>query len=467
MTHPLPLVPNTPMEHQLLAISAADGRYQSKLDQLPVWVSEYGLIKQRVHVECEWLIALSEATDIPEVRPLTAQQKAYLRATAANLSVSDASQVKQTEQVTNHDVKAVEYFVKQRISANDELADLKEWVHFACTSEDINNTAYGLMLKGSIHEVLIPQMQALVDTIEKLAIANADLPMLSRTHGQTASPTTLGKELKNVAARLHRQLNQLRALEILGKFNGAVGNFNAHALAYPAVNWPSFSEKFIQHLGLTYNPWTTQIEPHDYIAEVFHCLMRFNQILLDFDRDIWSYVAINYFSQRKVEGETGSSTMPHKINPIDFENSEGNIGIANALLDHMAQKLPVSRWQRDLSDSTVLRNIGNALAHCCIAYQATQQGLSRLDVNAAAIRADIESSWEVLAEAVQTIMRKHGMEEPYERLKAATRGRVMDEAVYREILTELALPAAAEQELSGLSPERYLGVATALTHQPL
>ena len=461
------LTPSNESEFRLLAIGAADGRYQNKLTELPKWVSEYGLIKQRIHVECEWLITLSEAPDITHVRALADGERDYLRNIAEHLSLADATSVKETERTTNHDVKAVEYFVKNKIAANAELADLLEWVHFACTSEDINNTAYGLMLKGAVQQVLVPQMELVLSTIDDLARRNADLPMLSRTHGQTASPTTLGKELKNVAARLQRQLEQLRAIQIMGKFNGAVGNFNAHVLAYPEADWQALSADFVTNLGLTYNAWTTQIEPHDYIAEVFHTIMRFNQVLLDFDRDIWSYISIGYFSQRKVEGETGSSTMPHKINPIDFENSEGNIGVANSLMDHMAQKLPVSRWQRDLSDSTVLRNIGTALAHSSIAYQATLKGLSRLDVNEAAISADIDQAWEVLAEAVQTVMRKHGMSEPYERLKTATRGREMDETSYQEILIELDLPAQALAELSGLRPGSYIGLASRLARLEL
>ncbi|MGK0221924.1 MAG: adenylosuccinate lyase [Limisphaerales bacterium] len=461
------LTPTNEREFRLLAIGAADGRYQNKLTELPQWVSEYGLIKQRIHVECEWLIALSEAEDITHVRALSVAERDYLRGIAKHLSLADAVSVKDTERTTNHDVKAVEYFVKSKIAANENLADLLEWVHFACTSEDINNTAYGLMLKGAVQQVVMPQMELVVSTIDELAANNADIPMLSRTHGQTASPTTLGKEMKNVAARLQRQLGQLQAIQLMGKFNGAVGNFNAHALAFPDADWQVLSADFVTSLGLTYNPWTTQIEPHDYIAEVFHSIMRFNQVLLDFDRDIWSYISIGYFSQRKIEGETGSSTMPHKINPIDFENSEGNVGVANALMDHMAQKLPVSRWQRDLSDSTVLRNIGTALAHSSIAYQATLKGLSRLDVNEAAIRADINQAWEVLAEAVQTVMRKHGMSEPYERLKTATRGRVLDETSYQEVLSELELPAEAMAELSGLRPESYIGLAAQLARLEL
>jgi adenylosuccinate lyase len=399
--------------------------------------------------------------------PLSADDEAYVRAIATNFDAKGATRIKVLEATTNHDVKAVEYFLKEAFAQRPVLQQVNEWIHFGCTSEDINNTAYALMIKNARDTVLLPQMQTLIDTLDALAQANADLPMLSRTHGQTASPTTLGKEIKNVAARLERQRQQVQNIGLMGKFNGAVGNFNAHKVAYPDLDWSELTEQFIAELGLQNNPWTTQIEPHDYIAEISHALMRFNQVLLDFDRDIWSYISIEYFKQRKVEGETGSSTMPHKINPIDFENSEGNIGIANALLDHMAGKLAVSRWQRDLSDSTVLRNLGTAFAHCSIAYQATLKGLSRLDVNPEAITADLEHSWEVLAEAVQTVMRKLGMPEPYEQLKAVTRGRRLSAEVYQEILIELNLPEAAIEQLRDLTPAAYIGDASALTRRPL
>jgi adenylosuccinate lyase len=449
------------------AISAIDGRYHSKVEDLAPLTSEFGLMRFRVQVECEWFLFLSESSGISEFPPLDPDDSAYVSSIASEFDAASARAIKNYEATTNHDVKAVEYFVKERLAQRQSLAAMGEWVHFACTSEDINNTAYALMVKHARDEVLLPHMGKLIDYLDQLAISHADLGMLSRTHGQTASPTTLGKELKNVVARLHRQRQQLAKSEILAKFNGAVGNFNAHASAYPGLDWADLSAAFIARLGLTNNPWTTQIEPHDYLAELFHCLMRFNQIVLDFDRDIWSYISIDYFTQRKVEGETGSSTMPHKINPIDFENSEGNLGIANALLEHMASKLPVSRWQRDLSDSTVLRNIGVALAHCSIAYQATLKGLSRLDVNVATIQQDLDSSWEVLAEPVQTVMRKYGMSEPYERLKQATRGQQMDEALFKSILTELGLPDAARQELDNLTPGTYLGLAAALAKRPL
>ena len=451
----------------VFAIGAADGRYRNKVSQLSPIVSEFGLMKYRVEVECAWVLFLSRCAGIAEFMPLSADDETYVRAIATNFDAKGATRIKALEATTNHDVKAVEYFLKEAFAQRPVLQQVNEWIHFGCTSEDINNTAYALMIKNARDTVLLPQMQTLIDTLDALAQANADLPMLSRTHGQTASPTTLGKEIKNVAARLERQRQQVQNIGLMGKFNGAVGNFNAHKVAYPDLDWSELTKQFIAELGLQNNPWTTQIEPHDYIAEISHALMRFNQVLLDFDRDIWSYISIEYFKQRKVEGETGSSTMPHKINPIDFENSEGNIGIANALLDHMAGKLAVSRWQRDLSDSTVLRNLGTAFAHCSIAYQATLKGLSRLDVNPEAITADLEHSWEVLAEAVQTVMRKLGMPEPYEQLKAVTRGRRLSAEVYQEILIELNLPKAAIEQLRDLTPAAYIGDASALTRRPL
>ena len=446
----------------IFAITAIDGRYRSKVENLAHITSEFGLIKYRTEVECQWVLFLSDCEEIPEIPSLDKEDRAFVAAIAANFDAVGATRIKEIEATTNHDVKAVEYYLKEQFALRPNLQAINEWVHFGCTSEDINNTAYGLMVKAGVEDVLLVHMDQLIKVIDDLAQQYAELPMLSRTHGQTASPTTLGKEMKNVAARLYRQRQQLAAVEILAKFNGAVGNFNAHLSAYPNLPWADLSAQFIQRLGLVNNPWTTQIEPHDYLAEVFHCIMRFNQIVLDFDRDIWSYISINYFKQHKVEGETGSSTMPHKINPIDFENSEGNIGLANALLDHMASKLPVSRWQRDLSDSTVLRNIGSAFAHCGIAYQATLKGLSRLDVNPAAIAADLDDSWEVLAEPVQTVMRKYGMNEPYEQLKAVTRGRSLNAELFLEILEELKLPEAAQAELRDLRPETYIGIASEL-----
>jgi len=450
----------------IFAITAIYGRYRSKVENLAHITSEFGLIKYRTEVECQWVLFLSECAEVPEIPSLDEEDRAFVAAIAENFDAVGAARIKAIEATTNHDVKAVEYYLKEQFALRPNLQAINEWVHFGCTSEDINNTAYGLMVKAGVEDVLLLHMDQLIKVIDDLAQQYAELPMLSRTHGQTASPTTLGKEMKNVAARLYRQRQQLAAVEILAKFNGAVGNFNAHLSAYPDLPWADISAQFIQRLGLVNNPWTTQIEPHDYLAEVFHCIMRFNQIVLDFDRDIWSYISINYFKQRKVEGETGSSTMPHKINPIDFENSEGNIGLANALLDHMASKLPVSRWQRDLSDSTVLRNIGSAFAHCGIAYQATLKGLSRLDVNPEAIAADLDDSWEVLAEPVQTVMRKYGMSEPYEQLKAVTRGRSLNAQLFLEILAELKLPEAAQAELRDLRPDSYIGIASELAKRP-
>ena len=452
--------------NSIFAITAIDGRYRSKVENLAHITSEFGLIKYRTEVECQWVLFLSECAEVPEIPSLDKEDRAFVAAITENFDAVGAARIKAIEATTNHDVKAVEYYLKEQFALRPNLQAINEWVHFGCTSEDINNTAYGLMVKAGVEEVLLLHMDQLIKVIDDLAQQYAELPMLSRTHGQTASPTTLGKEMKNVAARLYRQRQQLAAVEIMAKFNGAVGNFNAHLSAYPDLPWADISAQFIQRLGLVNNPWTTQIEPHDYLAEVFHCIMRFNQIVLDFDRDIWSYISINYFKQRKVEGETGSSTMPHKINPIDFENSEGNIGLANALLDHMASKLPVSRWQRDLSDSTVLRNIGSAFAHCGIAYQATLKGLSRLDVNPEAIAADLDDSWEVLAEPVQTVMRKYGMSEPYEQLKAVTRGRSLNAQLFLEILEELKLPEAAQAELRDLRPESYIGIASELAKRP-
>ncbi len=451
----------------LLAVSATDGRYRSKVEPLAKLTSEFGLMRYRVEVECRWFVFLSHHSDIPELPALSAQDEKFVVDIIEGFDLQAAQAIKDFEATTNHDVKAVEYYVKAQLSQNDALVPYVEWIHFGCTSEDINNVAYALMVKQAREQVLVPQMIKLVQTLDGLAVEHAELGMLSRTHGQSASPTTLGKEFKNVAVRLLRQVQHCQQTDILAKFNGAVGNFNAHLSAYPECDWAALSANFVESLGLTNNPWTTQIEPHDYLAELFHTLTQFNQVLLDFNRDMWSYIAIEYFTQQKVEGETGSSTMPHKINPIDFENSEGNLGLANALLEHMANKLPVSRWQRDLSDSTVLRNIGSAFAHCLIAYQATLKGLSRLQVNSQAITRDLTSSWEVLAEPVQTVMRKYGLSEPYEKLKAATRGQQIDEAVYRQLIDTLDLPPAARDELRALTPDVYLGLAAKLARQPL
>jgi len=456
-------VATDPIVHDpLLAISALDGRYAGKVSTLAPIVSEYGLLRWRVEVECRWFLWLAQTSGVTELAPTDDGQRNAIESIYREFSVTDAKRIKAIEATTNHDVKAVEYFVKERIGALSGCGDAVEFVHFACTSEDINNLAYALMLCSARDQILVPEMRRLVATISRLAAETAALPMLSRTHGQPASPTTLGKELANVSARLSRQLDAFARLEALGKMNGAVGNFNAHVAAYPDVDWLQVSEGFVASLGLASNPYTTQIEPHDFVAEWFHALMRFNQVLLDFDRDVWAYISIEYFKQRKVEGETGSSTMPHKVNPIDFENSEGNLGVANALLDHMAAKLPVSRWQRDLSDSTVLRNVGTALGHCLVAYQATLKGMSRLEVNAPAMAADLDRSWEVLAEAVQTVMRRYGLPEPYERLKMLTRGRQLTEALYREVLEQLELPESEKAALGRLTPATYIGLAAEL-----
>ncbi|MFP6834618.1 MAG: adenylosuccinate lyase [Pseudomonadales bacterium] len=447
--------------HPLMTIGALDGRYRNKLDALAPLVSEFGLLRYRVTVECAWYAHLAGAPQVTELPELSGLQAAALAEIVDEFSLTHAQRIKAIEATTNHDVKAVEYFVKERLSEIQGLAPFIEFVHFACTSEDINNLAYALMLKDA-REHVADQMATVVEQIDILAQSSADLAMLSRTHGQAASPTTLGKELANFAHRLARQLGQFRDVELLGKMNGAVGNYNAHVVAYPDIDWPALSSEFVEGLELRINPYTTQIEPHDYIAELFHALARFNRVLLDFDRDIWSYIAINYFTQARVEGETGSSTMPHKINPIDFENSEGNLGVANALLEHMASKLQVSRWQRDLSDSTVLRNIGSALGHCSVAYQATLKGMGRLQVNSEAITTDLESSWEVLAEAVQTVMRKHGVSEPYEQLKRATRGKRMDRTLFLEVLDTVELPDDARRALMQLTPGQYIGIADRL-----
>ncbi len=450
------------MSQELLAISPLDGRYRGKVASLAAHTSECALHRFRVQVECEWLLTLAAQDGISELPSVDADTQAAVREIFERFDADDAARVRAIEDVTNHDVKAVEYFVKEKLANVPALRAHSEFVHFACTSEDINNLAYALMLKAVREHELLPTMQRIIDAVDALAAANAQLPMLSRTHGQTASPTTLGKEFANVSYRLARQHTQLAEVVLLGKMNGAVGNYNAHASAYPDVDWPAVSRAFIENLGLEQNPLTTQIEPHDFIAEYCHAVMRFNQILLDFDRDVWSYISIAYFRQRKVETETGSSTMPHKVNPIDFENSEGNLGLANALLEHLASKLPVSRWQRDLSDSTVLRNVGTAVGYAMVAYQATLKGIGKLEVNEAAIRADLDGAWEVLAEPVQTVMRKHGMSEPYERLKAATRGQSMTKESFAGVLAALQLPDAALAELQALTPDTYIGLAAAL-----
>jgi adenylosuccinate lyase len=448
------------MERSTLnALSPIDGRYASKVDDLRGLLSEYGLIRHRVMVEVRWLEALAADPAIPEVPALGAAARDRLRALVDGFGEADARRVREIESTTNHDVKAVEYFIKERIADLPELAAISEFVHFACTSEDINNLAYALMLRSTRDEYLLPLADELIAALRALAERTADRPMLARTHGQPASPTTLGKEIANVVARLLRQRRQLAEIQILGKMNGAVGNYNAHLVAYPEIDWPEKSRAFIEDLGLEQNPFTTQIEPHDWMAELFHALSRFNTIVMDFDRDAWGYVSIGYFRQRTIEGEVGSSTMPHKVNPIDFENSEGNLGIANAILIHLAEKLPISRWQRDLTDSTVLRNIGVGIAHSLIAWKSTLRGLSKLDVAADRLDEDLDANWAVLAEAIQTVMRRHGIAEPYEKLKALTRGRGIDAAGIADFVRGLDLPESARASLLALLPSRYVGNA--------
>ncbi|PCJ22295.1 MAG: adenylosuccinate lyase [Gammaproteobacteria bacterium] len=443
----------------LTAISPIDGRYASKTSSLRQFFSEYGLIHARVTVEVKWLQFLSTLEGVTEVPPFSAQTNTLLDGIIENFSIADAQRVKDIEKTTNHDVKAVEYFLKEKIEGIEELEAVNEFIHFACTSEDINNLSYGLMLHNSMQQVIVPNMEQLSNEMTQLAIEHAAIPMLSRTHGQTASPTTVGKEVANTVARLNRQLEQIKAVKILGKINGAVGNYNAHQVAYPEIDWANCAEKFITDLGLTWNPYTTQIEPHDYMAELFDACARFNTVLIDFNRDIWGYISLGYFKQRTIEGEVGSSTMPHKVNPIDFENSEGNLGLANALLNHLSTKLPISRWQRDLTDSTVLRNLGVGFSHSIIAYQAALKGISKLKVNEAKLDADLESAWEVLAEPIQTVMRRYGIEKPYEKLKAFTRGKTINKAATHEFIDSLELPADVKQALKTLTPQNYIGNA--------
>ncbi|MFQ6371104.1 adenylosuccinate lyase [Shewanella sp. YIC-542] len=446
----------------LTAISPVDGRYGNKTADLRGIFSEYGLSKYRVQVEINWLKLLSSCPDIEEVPPFSEQALVLLDNIRDNFSVEDAQRVKTIEATTNHDVKAVEYFIKEKIADNAELHAVSEFVHFACTSEDINNLSHGLMLTEARNQVLLPYCRKITDAVKALAAAYKCVPLMSRTHGQPASPSTLGKEMANVVMRLERQLRQIEAVEIMGKINGAVGNYNAHLSAYPQVDWHALSQRFVTSLGLHWNPYTTQIEPHDYIAELFDAVARFNTILMDFDRDIWGYIALGHFKQKTIAGEIGSSTMPHKVNPIDFENSEGNLGVANALMHHLAAKLPLSRWQRDLTDSTVLRNLGVGFAHSLIAYQATLKGISKLEVNEAHLRDELDHNWEVLAEPVQTVMRRYGIEKPYEKLKELTRGKRIDAAQLATFIDNLALPDEVKAELKQLTPATYIGRAEAL-----
>jgi len=448
--------------HALTALSPLDGRYASKVEALRPIFSEFGLMHRRVHVEIEWLLALAADKGIVELPAFSAEQISKLKGIAADFNVDDGARIKTIEATTNHDVKAVEYFIKERIGNDASLAQAKEFVHFACTSEDINNLSYALMLRDAREQVLLPMIDGIVGQLRALAHANASLPMLSRTHGQTASPSTLGKELANVVARLERQRKQLVALEIPGKINGAVGNYNAHAITYPELDWRAFSQRFVESLGLDYNPYTTQIEPHDGVAEYCDVIRRANIILIDLARDIWGYISLGYFKQALKAGEVGSSTMPHKVNPIDFENAEGNFGLANALLGHFAEKLPISRWQRDLTDSTVLRALGTAFGHTVVALESLKKGLGKLTVNADRLAADLDASWEVLAEAVQTVMRRYGLPEPYEQLKALTRGQGITKDSMRTFITGLDLPADAKQRLLDLTPGGYVGLAEPL-----
>ena len=418
-------------------------------------------MRYRVEVEVKWLQTLASHPGIVELKPLSDVQIATLDRLFLDFSLEDALAVKEIESRTNHDVKAIEYFIKQKLEILGGFDEYLEFVHFACTSEDINNLAYGLMLAQARESVLIPHMQGTIDSLKVLASEFASQPMLSRTHGQPATPSTVGKELANVAFRLQRQLDNFNNINILGKINGAVGNYNAHIVAYPEIDWPSVAEEFIVSLGLSWNSYTTQIEPHDYVAEVFNCLSRYNTILIDFSRDIWGYISLNYFRQKTVAGEVGSSTMPHKVNPIDFENAEGNLGLANALLDHMSAKLPVSRWQRDLTDSTVMRNLGTGLGYSLVAYQSLSRGIAKLELNTSAIDADIDACWEILAEPIQTVMRRYRIEQPYEKLKALTRGKAIDEATLKDFIQSLDIPQSAKEALIALRPRTYLGNSAA------
>ncbi|WP_160153648.1 adenylosuccinate lyase [Microbulbifer sp. ALW1] len=443
----------------LTAVSPIDGRYESKTAPLRDIFSEYGLIRARVEVEVRWLQQLARHEKIAEVQPFTGNSNQILDQIVAEFSLEDAERIKEIERTTNHDVKAVEYFLKEKVKGDEQLNAVSEFIHFACTSEDINNLSHALMLRAGRDQVLLPAMNQIVNEIATLAKTFADVPMLSRTHGQTASPTTVGKELANVVARLRRQVQQIHEVELLGKINGAVGNYNAHLSAYPDVDWQVNAEAFVTSLGLTWNPYTTQIEPHDYIAELFDAIARFNTILIDFDRDIWGYISLGYFKQKVVAGEVGSSTMPHKVNPIDFENSEGNLGIANAVFQHLAAKLPVSRWQRDLTDSTVLRNMGVGAGYSVIAYAATMKGLGKLEINRARLEEDLNNAWEVLAEPIQTVMRRYNIEEPYEKLKALTRGQGINKDTLAAFIDGLDMPEAAKQSLREMTPASYIGNA--------
>ncbi|PSU26181.1 adenylosuccinate lyase [Photobacterium phosphoreum] len=449
----------------LTAVSPVDGRYGSKTSVLRSIFSEFGLLKYRTIVEIRWLQKLAATDAIVEVPAFSAEANAFLDRIATEFSEQDALRIKTIECTTNHDVKAVEYFLKEKVAELPELHAVNEFIHFACTSEDINNLSHALMLTEARKNVMLPEVRNVIDAIKALANEYRDIPMLTRTHGQPASPSTMGKEMANVAYRMERQYKQIENVEILGKINGAVGNYNAHLSAYPDIDWHQYSEEFVTALGITFNPYTTQIEPHDYIAELFDAFARFNTILLDFDRDVWGYIALGHFKQRTIAGEIGSSTMPHKVNPIDFENSEGNLGLANAIFNHLAQKLPVSRWQRDLTDSTVLRNLGVGCGYAIIAYTSTLKGISKLELNQAALETELDRNWEVLAEPVQTVMRRYGIEKPYEKLKELTRGKRVDGEGMRTFIDGLELPEHEKARLKTLTPANYIGDAIKLTDQ--
>ncbi len=443
----------------LTALSPIDGRYGNKTTMLRSIFSEYGLIRSRVEVEVRWLQCLADNVDIREVPAFSAEATKRLNALVAEFDESDAQAIKDEEKQTNHDVKAVEYFIKNKIANSAELLAVSEFVHFACTSEDINNLSHALMLRAGRDDILVPAMEEITSKIAIFAKDFATIPMMSRTHGQTASPTTVGKEFANVAYRLHRQIAQIKAVKIMGKINGAVGNYNAHLSAYPEIDWQSNAQKFVESLGLEWNSYTTQIEPHDYIAELFNAISRFNVILIDLCRDIWGYISLGYFIQKTVLGEVGSSTMPHKVNPIDFENAEGNLGLANAVFEHLANKLPISRWQRDLTDSTVLRNMGVGFGYCQVAFSSLLKGLDKLLINQAALAADLDDAWEVLAEPVQTVMRRYGIEKPYEKLKALTRGQAITKNTLLSFIDSLEIPEEAKSQLRLLTPASYIGNA--------
>ncbi|MEI8596159.1 adenylosuccinate lyase [Photobacterium halotolerans] len=449
----------------LTAVSPVDGRYGSKTSALRSIFSEFGLLKYRTIVEIRWLQKLAATDAIAEVPAFSAEANAFLDRIAAEFSEEDALRIKTIERTTNHDVKAVEYFLKEKVADNPELHAVNEFIHFACTSEDINNLSHALMLKEAREQVMLPEVRNVIDAIKALAAEYREVPLLSRTHGQPASPSTMGKEMANVAYRMERQYRQIEQVELLGKINGAVGNYNAHLSAYPDIDWHQYSEEFVTSLGLDWNPYTTQIEPHDYIAELFDAFARFNTILIDFDRDVWGYIALGHFKQKTIAGEIGSSTMPHKVNPIDFENSEGNLGLANAIFAHLAQKLPISRWQRDLTDSTVLRNLGVGCGYAIIAYTSTLKGISKLEVNQAALEAELDKNWEVLAEPVQTVMRRYGIEKPYEKLKELTRGKRVDGEGMRQFIDGLDLPEHEKTRLKAMTPANYIGDAIKLTDQ--